>query len=104
MIDSLLFSLVLAAKHTATLNWNASTDSGTTVNVYRSTAGCSGSFQRIASGIKAGGPYTDSNLTAGVTYSYYVTAVVNKLESRPSNCVSTPITPASPSAVVLMFK
>jgi hypothetical protein len=47
--------------------WTASTDSGTTVTVLDSTS-ANGPFALVASGLAAGGPYTISNLTAGVHY------------------------------------
>lgn len=104
MLALLLLLAVKTTTHTATLNWKPSADAGTTVNVYRSTGGCSGSFQRIASGVVAGGPYKDANLSAGMTYSYQVTAVLKNTESPPSACVSTPVTAASPTNITIRFK
>ena len=41
--------------------------------------------------------YTDSNVTNGITYYYVVTALVNNVESNPSNEASaTPIAPTDP--------
>lgn len=107
MILPLVIGLALVTAkpaHTAKLTWKASTDAGTTVNVYRSTTGCAGTFVKLATGVVAAGPYTDTGLSAGTTYSYQITAVLNKLESLPSACVTTPIVPAAPAALALTFK
>jgi len=86
----LLFAFFKPAPHTVTLSWNASL-SGGTVNVYRAPASCATNpyYSRIALDVVSTGPYSDS-VSAG-TYSYYVTAEVNGLESVPSNCVDVSI-------------
>lgn len=97
-----------AQSHSATLKWTASTDStqtGASVNVYRSTGACPAAgttpsgFTVLASKITAV-TYVDTTVGIG-QFSYYVTEVVGTQESAPSNCVSTSILPASPTALTL---
>lgn len=83
----------------AVLTWTASTTPGSTVNVYRcSGTGCTPA--KLASGVTAGGPYTDSTVTAG-SYFYYVTAVVNGAESAPSNTATVSISPQPPTGLTV---
>jgi fibronectin type 3 domain-containing protein len=112
-VRSRLLALVLAAaapvaaaapKHSIKLTWTASPDVGSTVTIRRSTNGCAGTFTVLISRVAASGPYTDTTLVAGQTYSYQLTAVINNLESAPSNCVTSPVVPISPSNVQLTFK
>ena len=51
----------------AACTWTASTDSGTTVTLLKSSSP-SGPFSTVASGLPAGGPYTIANLAAGTYY------------------------------------
>lgn len=73
------------------LSWNAVTGA-TGYKVYRSTTS-GGTFTEFAS--PTTNSYTDSPLTNGTTYYYRVTAIVNGVESAPSNVVS-----ATPNAII----
>ena len=78
------------APHTVTLSWIASL-SGGTVDVYRASAACATQpyYSRIAIFVPPSGPYVDP-VSPG-TYSYYVTAEVNGVESVPSNCIDASV-------------
>src|SRR4051812_34390673 len=61
--------------HSVTLNWSASSSSGVVgYNVYRGTTS-GGPYTKVGS-LVAGTTYTDSNVTAGATYFYCVTAAI----------------------------
>lgn len=81
--------------HASNLSWNVSATSGvTTYNVYRATA-ASGPFTVIASSLLAATycangstcAWSDTTVTAGLTYYYEVTAVANGVESAPTSPV-----------------
>jgi fibronectin type 3 domain-containing protein len=74
------------------LSWDASSSSGITgYNVYRGSVS-SGPYTKINSVLDATTAYTDSSVTAGLTY-YYVTTAVDTagLESSYSNVVPATI-------------
>lgn len=75
----------LAGKEEVTLNWNSVTGA-TSYNLYWSTsAGLTmGTATRIP-GVAS--PYVHNNLTDGITYYYFVTAVIGGYESAPSPTV-----------------
>jgi hypothetical protein len=76
--------------HTDVLTWTASPTNGTTINVYRATGSCASNptaFVQIATGVVAGGPYTDVSPLVGVQC-YYVTAALGGVESVPSNKIT----------------
>ncbi len=60
--------------HSVSLTWTASTSAVAGYNVYRSTTS-GGPYTLITSSPVAGTTYTDTNVQAGVTYYYVVTAV-----------------------------
>ena len=93
------------ASHSVTLNWTASTDTGGTVNVYRTAGACSTSatFTKIATGVVAAGPYVDSGIAVG-NYCYQVTAVVGGAESVPSNQAPASVLPNAPTILVTIAK
>lgn len=97
------------SSHSVSLSWKASSDTGGTTNIYRSTGSCPSSgttpsgFTSLATKVVAAGPYSDTTVGIG-QFSYYVTSVVNGAESIPSNCVTVAITPAAPTAVVAVGK
>jgi fibronectin type 3 domain-containing protein len=70
------------------LSWSApssSTDPAVGYNVYRALGGTS-SYQRLNSAVNGSTSYADSSVTAGTTYTYYVTSVdAAGAESSPSN-------------------
>ena len=63
-----------ASAHTATLTWTPGNASIVGYNVYRSTVSGFG-FQKLNSGLLVAPGFTDSNLAAGQTYYWVVTAV-----------------------------
>lgn len=82
--------------HSVALAWTEAT-SGVTFNVYRAAASsCSGMSIINLSPVTVTN-YTDTNVSGGGTYSYYVTAVGTGGESAPSSCVTVQI-PTAPSA------
>jgi hypothetical protein len=83
------------AQSSVSLSWTPSVTPNTTVNVYRASSSCSNSFIRLASDVPAAGPYIAQNLLVGGTYAFQVTAVLNGVESPPSNCVVLTIPPNS---------
>ena len=103
-----------AAQHSVTLNWIASTDSTTatpgTVTVYRATAACPASgigtltYTALTTTAAAGGPYTDSAVTTGVTYCYYLTATIGGATSGPSNTAGGTIPVGTPTSLILVVK
>jgi len=78
------------------LNWAASTTAGTTITVSRAPGACvtGQTFSTLASGVAAGGPYTDVTVAAGSSYCYYVQSVLAGFVSSPSNSVSALVPPA----------
>jgi len=80
------------------LNWQPSPSAGgnpsLTYNVYRAST-CAGQFSKLnASGISATA-YVDTSVALGATYCYQVTAVLNGLESGPSNQAIAAVPPPS---------
>lgn len=80
------------------ITWQASSDAAAnpslTYNVYRA-ATCAGQFSKLnASGLPATS-YLDTAVAVGAAYCYQVTAVLNGLESAPSNQVVAVIPPPS---------
>jgi fibronectin type 3 domain-containing protein len=67
------------------LTWSASSTSGVTYTVYRSTSGSAAAS--IAAGLTATA-YTDTTVASATTYSYYVVAVSGTASSAASNTVS----------------
>lgn len=95
--------------HQVTLTWTASGDSTTTtpgtVSVYRANEACPATvtttgFSAITTSAAAGGPYTDSTVTAG-TWCYFVTATIGSATSGPSNAVQVVILPLAPSNLAI---
>ncbi len=96
------------SSHSVALNWTASSDAAgnptLAYNVYRLVGACpSGAptgFTKVASSVTTVS-YTDTAVSVGNTYCYYVTSVLNGLESVPSNAVAAVILPAAPSSVTV---
>jgi hypothetical protein len=63
-----------AVSHSVGLTWNASTSTVVGYNVYRSTTS-GGPYTLITSSLVSGTTYSDTSVSAGVTYYYVVTAV-----------------------------
>ena len=71
--------------HEVNLSWNASTSPVIGYNVYRSGVH-GGPYSILNATLATSAGYTDSNVTAGSTYYYVVTAVdSSNTESKPSN-------------------
>jgi hypothetical protein len=103
---SLLVILFAASLHAATikLTWNGSTSSTPqgfgTVNVYRVTNTCPSSttsvtWLKLATGVSANGPYIDHAANTLYPHCYYVTVVINGIESAPSNMIFVPVAPTA---------
>ena len=75
-----MIHLLLLAQVAVSLTWVPSTTPNATTNVYRNGS-------QIASGL-TGAAYTDSAVTAGGSYTYYVTASAGSAVSGPSNSVT----------------
>lgn len=82
-----------SASHQIVLTWNAPTGSGDPIagyDIYRSTG--SGSAQLVNSSIDSQTTYTDTSVTSGTTYTYYVTSVDQSgVQSTPSNSVTVSV-------------
>lgn len=80
-----------SSSHYVTLTWTASTTPGVTgYNIYRSlTTG--GTYTKLTPTAVSGTTYTDSNVTAGITYYYVATALVGSSESGYSNQASATV-------------
>lgn len=92
--------------HSVQLTYGASSDAGSnpslTYNVYRATSACTSTptFAKINASPVTGLSFSDPNVSVGNTYCYQVTAVLNGLESAPSNSASAVILPSSPQTLV----
>jgi hypothetical protein len=72
--------------HDVVLSWTASTASGVTgYNVYRGTTSDGESSTPLNSSAITGTSYTDTNVQAGQTYYYVVTAIDGSTQSSDSN-------------------
>ena len=107
---ALLLALALAlgamparAQNNVRVNWTASSDAGGNpsliYNVYRAGS-CPGQFTKLNSAPLSGTSYLDTNVAVGAVYCYQVTAVLNGIESIPSNQVIAAVPPSAnrPSA------
>ena len=90
--ESLSGTGVTPPQHSVTLNWSPSSSSNITgYNVYRGSQS-GGPFGMLNSGLDAATHYIDSNVTAGQTYFYVVTAVdTSGTQSSYSNQVQANI-------------
>jgi hypothetical protein len=111
----LSFTVEAQAAHTSVLTWTASTDTGSTYNIYRA-AGTIGSgdvvtcpaaptipntgttWTEITTGVTST-TYTDTTVTVGSAECYVATSVLNGLEGQPSNIASDIIFPAPPTGL-----
>src|ERR1700679_4341720 len=101
LILAAFMPLSAVAQQAVQLSWTG-VASGTTVRVYRAPT-CGESFLLIAQNIPAAGPYNGIIPSApGTSVAFQVTAVLNNLESPPSNCIvltiPTPVVPTAPPA------
>jgi fibronectin type 3 domain-containing protein len=76
------------AQNSVRVSWTASSDAGgnpsLTYDVYRASS-CPDQFTRLNSAPLSGTSYLDTNVATGAVYCYQVTAVLNGVESVPSN-------------------
>jgi len=87
-------STVPAATHEVTLTWTASISPVSGYVVYRSTDP-NGPYLPVSMTLAGVTQYTDTNVAAGQTYFYEVTAFdSSNVESAPSNSVSATIPPS----------
>jgi hypothetical protein len=99
-----LLSLPAIAQQPVQLQWTGVT-APSVVRVYRGSS-CGGSFLVVAQNVPAAGPWNGIIPSApGTSVAFQVTAVLNNLESAPSNCivltVPTPVPPTPPPAPAL---
>ena len=109
-----VLALAIAAgaqsSHSVSLSWGASPDAGAnpslTYNVYRAASGCTGTptFSKLNTASVSGTSFSDLSVSVGNTYCYEVTAVLNGLESAPSNSAPAVILPAAPQTLVVVPK
>ena len=89
LVLALALSAVPArAQNSVRVSWTASSDAGANpsliYNVYRAGS-CPGQFTKLNSAPLLGTSYLDTNVAVGAVYCYQVTAVLNGVESVPSN-------------------
>jgi|SRR5665213_942527 len=95
------------AQHSVTLTWTASTDmpsvipAGDGYNVFRGVAPTTPGATPINSAVVAANEYIDTNVTPGVSYDYYVTAVIGGNQSPDSQLVTAPPVPIFPPTGLL---
>jgi len=71
--------------HSVNLAWNASSGTIAGYNIYRGSQS-GGPYGKLNSQVQAASQFTDTNVQAGLTYYYVVTAVnTNSIESNYSN-------------------
>jgi fibronectin type 3 domain-containing protein len=86
------------SQRTVEIAWQASPSAAgnpsLTYNVYRAST-CAGQFSKVNASAVAATTYLDTTVAAGATYCYQVTAVLNGLESVPSNQAVAAVPPPS---------
>jgi fibronectin type 3 domain-containing protein len=83
---------VQVTAHSVTLTWAAAASPVSGYAVYRSTADPTGPFYPLAITLPGTTQYTDTNVVAGETYFYTLTAFDSaNLQSLPTNAVSVTI-------------
>ena len=98
---ALVFTLDVVPVHgqnSVRVTWAPSSDAGAnpslTYNVYRANS-CPGQFTKLNSTPLSGTSYLDTNAALGATYCYQVTAVLDGVESIPSNQATAALPPPS---------
>jgi len=102
---ALLLALVIApgavpacAQNIVRVSWTASSDApgnpSLTYNVYRAGS-CPGQFTKLNSVPLSGTSFRDTNVAVGAVYCYQLTAVLNGVESVPSNQVTAALPPSA---------
>lgn len=97
---ALFLFAVTASAHTVSLSYVNSPDTPNT-NVYRLTGSCPAGttgFIKLTSSPVVTSNYIDSTVVAG-NYCYFVTAVLNGVESAPSNTAQATVPVAPPSGL-----
>ncbi len=77
-----------------TVSWTPGSSGGATYKIYRSTGACPGGVYSLVQSDQASSPWTDTSVSAGVTYSYKVSAVdiTGGCESALSECAAAKAT------------
>jgi hypothetical protein len=95
---------LLAAGHNIVLTWTPPSDAvaGETYTVYRGVGACAGNptMSSLAAAISAS-TYTDTAVTAGSTYCYYVESVVGAQSSVPSNTAGATVPIYAPTGLTV---
>lgn len=90
------------AQNSVRVTWTPSSDAGAnpslTYSVYRAGS-CPGQFTKLNSAPLSGASYLDTNVAIGAVYCYQVTAVLDGVESLPSNPAIAAVPPASRQSV-----
>jgi len=85
-------------QRTVQITWQASSSAAgnpsLTYNVYRAPT-CAGQFSKLNGAGVSATTYVDTTVAVGATYCYEVTAVLNGLESAPSNQAVAAVPPPS---------
>ena len=86
------------AQNSVRVSWTASSDAGgnpsLVYNVYRAGS-CPGQFTKLNSAPLSDTSYLDTNVGVGAVYCYQVTAVINGVESAPSNQTIAAVPPSA---------
>jgi len=95
------------AQHQVVLSWTGSVDMPTPIpagdgyNIFRGiNPAAEGATPINGSTPVAANTYTDLSVSAGVTYDYYVTAVLNGIQSADSNQVTAAVPLFPPTGLV----
>lgn len=101
LVLALVFALDVVPTHaqnSVRVSWTPSSDAGgnpsLTYNVYRADS-CPGQFTKLNSTPLPGASYLDMNVAIGAAYCYQVTAVLDGVESIPSNPATAAVPPAT---------
>jgi hypothetical protein len=94
------------SQHQIVLNWVASTDmpspipAGDGYNIFRGIEPSQPGATPINATPVTATTYTDTNVTAGTNYDYFVTAVIGGIQSTDSNTVSATVPLFPPTGLV----
>ncbi len=99
LVLTLVFALDAVPAHaqnSVRVSWTPSSDAvgnpSLTYNVYRADS-CPGKFTELNSAPLSGTSYLDTNVAIGATYCYQVTALLDGVESIPSNQATAAVPP-----------
>lgn len=99
LVLALVFALDAVPAHaqnSVRVSWTQSSDAvgnpSLTYNVYRADS-CPGQFSKLNSAPLSGTSYLDTNVAIGAAYCYQVTAVLDGVQSIPSNQTTAAVPP-----------